>query len=108
MTDGSAYPLADVDLARQMERAEGAGNRSFVEARARLQPEVGACWIEEGGALAMFDGPASPCTQTFGLGMFGEPSAAQLEVIERFFTERGAPVHHETSPLAHASLVPKL
>ena len=65
MTD---YPFADVALARRLERTEGAANRAFVEARARTHPEVGACWIEEAGALAMFDGPASPLTQICAMG----------------------------------------
>lgn len=54
----------------------------------------------------MYDGAASPMTQTFGLGIFEPPSAAAVETLERFFQERGAPVHHEVSPLADSSLVP--
>ncbi len=56
----------------------------------------------------MFDGVASPCTQTFGLGLFEAPSAAHLDVIEAFYRERGAPVFHEVSPLADPSLLPLL
>lgn len=100
-----SYPFADLELARRLERTEGFANRAFVAARARLQPEVGAGWIEAGGALAMYDGPASPVTQTFGLGMFEAPTPEALDVIERFFRDRGATVNHETSPLADPSLV---
>jgi len=32
------------------------------------------CWIEVGGTYAMFDGPSSPVTQTFGLGIFQSPT----------------------------------
>jgi GNAT superfamily N-acetyltransferase len=45
----------------------------------------------------------SPITQTFGLGIFEEPSPASLEVIERFFLDRRAPVQHEVSPFAGAA-----
>jgi hypothetical protein len=59
MTD---YPLSDLALSRRLERCEARANASFVESRARLEPEVGATWMERGGALAMFDGIGSPCT----------------------------------------------
>ena len=91
---------SDLDLARRLERLEGTACRRFVEARARIAPESGACWIEVGGAYAMFDTPGSPITQTFGLGMFAPVTAKVLSQIEEFFLDRGAPVNHEVSPLA--------
>ena len=96
--------FADLDLARRLERPEALGGASFVEARSRLSPEVGAQWIEVRGVYAMFDGPTSPVTQTFGLGLFSEPTAADLNRLESFFQERGAPVCHEVSPLAGISV----
>jgi GNAT superfamily N-acetyltransferase len=56
--------------------------------------------MECAGAYAVFDTVGSPVTQTFGLGIFEELSAASLDVIERFFEDRGAQVLHEVSPLA--------
>ncbi len=50
------YPFADLALARRLERAEGRGNAEFVEARARVSPDSGACWIEVAGAYANYDG----------------------------------------------------
>src|SRR6201997_917272 len=41
-----------------------------------------------------------PLTQSFGLGIFEELRPAPLDVIERFFLDRGAPVLHEVSPFA--------
>ena len=99
------YPLSDLALAQRLERAEGTANRLFVDARAGLFPDRGACWIEAGGAYAMFDGVQSPLTQTFGLGLFGTPSAAEMDTLERFFRDRRASVHHETSPIAGHALV---
>jgi hypothetical protein len=98
------YPFSDLALARRLERTEAKGNADFVEARARLFPDSGAEWIEVAGAYAMFDGLHSPCTQTFGLGMFDEVGAPELEQLEAFFQSRGAPVHHEISPMADAGL----
>jgi GNAT superfamily N-acetyltransferase len=93
-------PFADLELARRLERAEGHACVQFAEARRRLFPESGAEWIECAGAYAVFDGIESPVTQSFGLGVFEEVTAASLDTIERFFRDRGAPVLHEVSPLA--------
>ncbi len=101
-------PLADLALARRLERAEGSGGARFVETRARLRPDSGACWIEVAGALCMYDGRESPVTQTFGLGMSQPATPADLNRIEAFFRERGAAVYHEVSPLADPTLVPLL
>ena len=94
------YPFADLALARRLERAEATSNARFVELRAGLDPGRGACWIDVGGTYAMYDGPASPVTQTFGLGMFQAPTADDFDRLERFFFERGAPADHEVSPQA--------
>jgi len=103
-----AFPFADLALARRLEGVEATSTARFVEARARLFAGCGACWIEVAGAYAMFDGVSSPVTQTFGLGMWQAPVAADFERLEAFFTERGAPVYHEVSPLADAAVVPLL
>jgi GNAT superfamily N-acetyltransferase len=92
--------FSGLELSRRLERAESLGGARFVEARQRVSPESGACWMEADGAYAMFDGPASPATQTFGLGLFAEPSEADLERLEAFFRDRKAPMTHEVSPLA--------
>lgn len=99
VTTDPVYPLADLDLARRLERTEAAANAAFVEARARLAPQVGAAWIDVAGVYAMFDGRDSPITQTFGLGIFDEIAEPELQRIESFFEERGAPVFHEVCPL---------
>lgn len=99
------FPFVDFALARRLERTEGTANKLFVDARARLNPGCGACWVEAAGAYAMFDGVQSPLTQTFGLGLSGTPGAADMDTLERFFHDRGAPVQHETSPVAGHELV---
>ena len=98
-------PFADIHLARRLERAEGHACRSFAETRARLAPECGSTWIECAGTWAVFDGVDSPVTQTFGLGVFEEPTLAAMEEMERFFFERGAAVMHEVCPLAGVATV---
>lgn len=108
VTVPSTQIFSDTSLARRLERTEARSNASFVEARARAFPEIGAEWIDVCGAYAMFDGNESPLTQTFGLGLFDPVSANDLERIEKFFQERGAPVFHEVSPLADPAIFPLL
>ena len=97
--------LVDHALSCRLERAEANANARFVEARARLFPDSGAEWIEVAGTYAMYDGPRSPCTQTFGLGMFQMPTPTDMEAIEAFFQNRKAPVFHEVSPIADKALL---
>jgi GNAT superfamily N-acetyltransferase len=87
-------------LALRLEGAERDANARFVEVRAQVDRRVGAAWVDVNGTYAMFDGVDSPCTQTFGFGLFAPPSESDLHTIERFFDERGAPVFHEVCPLA--------
>src|SRR5437867_2563028 len=95
--------FSDIGLAHRLERAEAHAGSRFVEARARVSPGSGAEWIEVAGAYAMYDGNRSPVTQTFGLGIFQPPTETDLDRLEAFFRDRGAPVLHEVSPLAGKS-----
>lgn len=99
---------SDRTLSQKLERTEARATADFVETRARIQPDSGATWIEVAGAYAMFDGVDSPVTQTFGLGIFEEPTPDHLEELERFFKERGSAVFHEVSPMTDPSLMAML
>jgi GNAT superfamily N-acetyltransferase len=107
MTTGPEL-LVDVTLARKLERTEGHASARFVESRSRHAPDRHACWIEVDGTYAMFDGPGSPITQTFGLGMFAPVTSEALDTIEEFFASRGADVFHEVSPLADPTTLSSL
>ena len=100
--------FSDRDLSQKLERTEASSNAAFVKARAKISPESGATWMEMAGAYAMFDGIESPLTQTFGLGVFDQVTNADLDEIEAFFKDRGAPVFHEISPHADAPFVTML
>jgi len=93
-------PFSDLILSRRLERAEGFACSQYAETRIRQFPDSGAAWIECGGAVAVFDGVDSPCTQTFGLGIFEELSPSTLDTIEDFFRAHAAPIQHEVSPFA--------
>jgi len=93
-------PFSDLILSRRLERAEGFACSQYAETRIRQFPDSGAAWIECGGAVAVFDRVDSPCTQTFGLGIFEELTETTLDTIEGFFRDHKAPVQHEVSPFA--------
>jgi GNAT superfamily N-acetyltransferase len=105
MVNEATQIFSDLHLSRRLEKAEGRSGVGFVEARARVSPDTGACWAEVAGAYATFDGAESPITQTFCLGMFAAPTEEDFARIEEFFRERGAQVFHEVSPLADPALL---
>jgi GNAT superfamily N-acetyltransferase len=94
------FSFSDATLSKRLERAEGHASAQYAAARRRLFPDSGSEWMSHAGAFVVFDGPDSPVTQTFGLGLFEELTPATLDVIEQFFFSRGAPTQHEISPLA--------
>ncbi|HEY0970327.1 MAG TPA: GNAT family N-acetyltransferase [Gemmatimonadales bacterium] len=99
------HHLTDLALSRRLEGAEGAANAAAVDARARSNPGLGATHVTVNGTRAMFDGPGSFLTQSFGFGVCGDPDPADLDAIEAFFHERGAVPMHEVSPLADPSVL---
>lgn len=62
-------------------------------------------WTEIAGAVVLYDGPLSPITQTFGVGVHQPVSPAEMDEIETFFRSRGATVQHEVSPMVEDSTV---
>jgi hypothetical protein len=98
-------PFADLPLAKRLEFTEGNGNACFIDARVRHDPAGGAVRTTVCGTLAMFDGPGSPITQTFGLGIAQPATPAGLDELEQFFKSRGSDVFHEVSPLAGVDLL---
>jgi hypothetical protein len=105
ITADNSFPFSDLTMARRLEKTEALSNVDFVEARARAFPESGAQWMEIGGAYAMYDGPSSPVTQTFGLGISQPVIGPRLDEIESFFRVRDAEIFHEVCPLADPTAV---
>jgi GNAT superfamily N-acetyltransferase len=100
----ASLPYSDIHLSRRLERTEAMSAASHVESHRRNDPGCGAEWREIGGAIALYDGPSSPVTQTFGLGMAEPPESRHFDALESFYRERGAHIHHETSPMADPAL----
>jgi hypothetical protein len=70
-----------------------------------VTPAVNATWRDFGGTYALFDGFDSPMTQSFGLGLFAETTAAEVAAIEAYFNERNAPAMHEVCSLAPTATI---
>ncbi len=100
--------IVDTSFSHRLELAEGESNRAFVEARSRIAPHIGACWQQIAGGYLLFDGPESPLTQSFGLGLKQSISPADFSLIEDFFFQRGAPAMLELSPLIEPALISEL
>lgn len=94
------FPVVDLALARRLARAEAMANAASLDARRELQPHGTRSGIDVAGIYAMFDGPDSPITQTYGLGIFEPCGDRELERIEQFFSRRAAPTSHEVSAFA--------
>ncbi len=97
----------DQGVAKRLERTEGMVGASFVDARNAVSAAAAESRIIA-GTIAVFDGPDSPLTQTFGLGLFGAADDDVLSEIETFFTERGADALHEVSPYAGVDVLARL
>lgn len=98
----------DHALVHRLERAEASANVSFVEVRARVEPAVGACWLDVAGTSAMFDGVGSPLTQTFGLGLVEPVEHTTFAALEAFFSARGAATSHEVAASASDAVMRQL
>ena len=95
--------LCDLSLAKRLEYAEGEACASFANARNAAFPgsATPSSAVRMNGTFTVFDGPRSPITQTFGLGIFEELTAEALGRIEQFFIANGAAaVAHEVCPLS--------
>jgi GNAT superfamily N-acetyltransferase len=98
-------PFADQDLARRVEEAWVRLGVENAEAQARLDPESGAMALPVGGGYAVFMGVGSPLSQVQGVGLYGPLSEAEIERMENFYRERGAPIQIELASLADSSLL---
>src|SRR4051794_20759659 len=97
--------FSDLALAKRLERAEATACAQFAVAHRRLDADSGSEWMECAGGYAVFDGPGSPVTQAFGLGIFEALTSATLDPVEHFFFDRSAHVDIELCPLAGVAAV---
>jgi GNAT superfamily N-acetyltransferase len=100
-----ALIFADRALARRLEAADAWFKAAYVEAQARLRPELGAAVEPVAGGYAAYAGPGSPLNRAVGLGMEEPTGAEALDAVEHFFHHRRALARIDVCPLADSSLV---
>ena len=95
--------FCDTALARRIERAEtGLITDTSRATQARTGTE--GFLIPIAGGMASFAEPDSPFNKVVGLGFDGVPIAAELDVIEKAFADRGAPTQVELAHLAESAI----
>ena len=97
MSDSSSgsFPVVDAQLARRVELAQAAQNRSTT-------PPGGI--LEIAGGVALFAGAGSPLSQALALGLEGPVSAEELARVEAHLGQAGGPIQVELLPFADPSL----
>ncbi len=95
----------DLTLAQTLERAIALSGKHCAEAAKKLRPDLPVASEEIAGGLAVFTGTDSPLSQAIGVGLSGPVSEPELQRLEAFFLDRGAPVMLELCPFLDASLL---
>ena len=93
--------FSDAVLARRLESAEAANARD-------TSVHSGARMLEVGGGCAIFAGADSPLTQAVGIGLNGPVPRMEIERLEEFFRQGGAPLTIDLCPLADSGFVEEL
>ena len=79
--------FVDEAVARRIERAEGLGSSTFVDARGGT-----STWREIDDVFALYDGPTSELTQTFGFGLASPAAEPTLDAARHGFVDEHASV----------------
>ena len=95
--------FCDTALARRIERAE-TGLIADTSRATQARTGTEGFLIPIAGGMASFAEPDSPFNKVVGLGFDGVPSAAELDVIEKAFADRGAPTQVELAHLAESGI----
>ena len=95
--------FCDTALAHRIERAETALIADMSRA-AQARTGTDGFLIPLAGGMASFAEPDSPFNKVVGLGFDGVPSAAELDVVEKAFADRGAPTQVELAHLAESAI----
>lgn len=97
-------PFADGALAQRLELNKAIAAVEYAQAQEQLRPGSTAVLPVAGGQV-VYVGSASPISRAMGLGMKAPITPAELDQVEAFFAEHGAPPRLELCPLAHPSLL---
>lgn len=96
--------LADIGLARRIERAETRLSISIGDGVRLHLPGARAFVNLLGAGAAVYAGPGSPANKIIGVGLDEEPERGLLDEIEQAHFERACPVQAEVATLALPSV----
>jgi GNAT superfamily N-acetyltransferase len=94
-----------LELARELEHAEGEAAIGCAEMMKTLQPQSGGAVERIAGGYAVYCGAGNPVTQAVALGLHGPVSGQEFDQLEAFYFTRNEPVRVETCPMADVSLL---
>ena len=100
----SHHIFCDARLAERIERAETQLIAEASRAAHRRAPSGDGFVRPIAGGVASFAEQGSPFNKVAGLGFDGVPDAADLDQVERAFSERGEPTQVELSNLANPAV----
>ncbi len=98
-------PLLDMELAREIELAEGEAAVTCARMMKAMQAESVSAVETIAGGYAVYCGANSPVTQAVGLGLNGPVSREEFDRLEEFYFSRNEAVRVETCPMADATLL---
>ncbi len=98
-------PLLDMELAREIELAEGEAAVACARMMKAMNAESVSAVERIAGGYAVYCGADSPVTQAVGLGLNGPVSREEFDRLEEFYFSRNEAVRVETCPMADASLL---
>jgi GNAT superfamily N-acetyltransferase len=99
------YPLLSLELAREIELAEGRAAVACAENLIGAQGNGAGAVAAVAGGYAVYCGANSPVTQAVGLGLDGTVSKEEFDRLEEFYFSRKEAVRVETCPMADGSLI---
>lgn len=95
----------DPGLTQRLERFRAELQVSFARTCSRVYPHTTPAWEPVGGGWAVFTHLGSPINRAQGLGMDGPVTAADLDRLEAFYFDRGAPAQVDITPNTDRSLI---
>jgi GNAT superfamily N-acetyltransferase len=93
------FPFVDRELARRFERA--AAHRTVEFARSMPDAQIHPV----GDASFVYAGPGMPTNRAIGLGLREAVTEGQVDSLEAFYRQCGAPARVDVCPLADRSLI---
>lgn len=97
--------IIDGKLVHRVEDAIVAERSAFADGMAARLPESRAGWLPVAGGRAIFTGTDFFTNRALAMGLRGPVSRDDIERVEAFYTERGAPSEIEIAALVDRSLI---